>query len=248
MNGDLMLGTYQDILVIDDQTDPATRHGLADHRGITLLPKIRAAFFWFGGVLTPGIPELAARLLFSAPIETLDVQTRLRVRQLTADLCVGQLTGREFCQSVIRESGVSRMPEELEAGVKKTIHLREDVVGVIAALPDDVERWLICDFPRDWYESAASQAGLSGYFSVNRVVFTAECRLTRLAPNIFYHVIHCAGHPMDACLMIDESTPRSVEAIRHGLHAAIFVDAAAEAVCAAADGAAPPGSSTPPTG
>ncbi len=26
MNGDLMLGTYQDILVIDDQTDPAARH------------------------------------------------------------------------------------------------------------------------------------------------------------------------------------------------------------------------------
>jgi hypothetical protein len=187
--------------------------------------RIGAVFFWFGGVLTTSIPDLMARQLFALPIEKVDMATRLRMRQLEADLSVGRITAQQFCQSLIHENGVSLAAEGLEARVKQTIHLRSDVLAEVEALPSDVERWIICDYPRDWYEAAVNGSRLSANIAADRVVFTAECRLTRLIPDMFYKIVHCAGHSMDTCLMIDAVTPRSVEAIKHGLHAAIYVDA-----------------------
>ncbi len=186
------------------------------------MSKIHAVFFWFGGVLAPSIPEVMARTLFNLPLEKVNVQARLRMLQLTTDLGLGCISAQEFCDILIQEYNHALTVEGLETAIKNAVELRRDVLDVIADLPGDVERWILCDYPKEWYESARHGSVNDGL--PDRALFTSEGRLSRLTPDIFYHLSRASGHPLNTCLMIDQMTPRAVDAIKHGLHAAIFVD------------------------
>lgn len=189
------------------------------------MAKIQTIFFWLGGVITQTIPEVVARGLYCHPIEKVNIQARLHLRELVEDLYLGRMTGLSFCERAIEASGISFAAEELEAMIKDTVPLRASVLEVIKELPDTYQLWLISDYPPDWYGAIAERFGLSAYFPEDRLIFTSGCGLPRIVPNIFYYLVRQADQPMEACLMIDGRSARAVEAVKHGLPSAIFVDA-----------------------
>lgn len=189
------------------------------------MSKIQTIFFWLGGVITETIPQAVARGLCRQPIEKVNIQARLHLRELVEDLYLGRMTGLSFCERAIEASGISFAAEELEAMIKDTAPLRASVLEVIKELPDTYQLWLISDYPPDWYGAIADRFGLAAHFAEDRSIFTSGCRLTQIVPDIFYYIVRQANQPMEACLMIDGISARAVEAVKHGLPSAIFVDA-----------------------
>lgn len=185
------------------------------------MPEINAIFYWFGGVLVEGLPQLVGRGLFDLPIEKINIHTRLRLREQINELALGRLNAQAFCAALTQEYSPAHSASELESWIKQTVNLRADVLNEIAAPSDAMERWIICDYPRDWYESAVSGHELP----IKNTFFTAESNLSNLVPDIFYELSRRANYPLNRCLMVDAVTPRTVEAVKHNLHASIFVDA-----------------------
>lgn len=185
------------------------------------MPKINAIFYWFGGVLIESLPQLVGRGLYDLPIEKINIHTRLRLREMVNELALGRLNAQTFCAAVIQEYSPTRSADEMESWIKQALKLRPDVLKEIAAPPDKIERWIICDYPKDWYEVAVSGHELP----IKNIFFTEESNLSNLVPDIFYELSRRSNYPLNRCLMIDAVTPRTVEAVKHNMHASIFVDA-----------------------
>ncbi|MBL8153797.1 MAG: hypothetical protein JNM70_06400 [Anaerolineae bacterium] len=188
------------------------------------LPKIDAVAFWLEGVLAPSLADLCAVICFAKPIASVDIQPRLGLRAAIEQLALGHLQPLDFCQQVVEISGVALTAPALEAALLERLRLRDDVSPILADLPAPVARWLVTGLPRRWIEATVSQP-LQKLIPPDRWLFTAEIGLPRLIPDLFAAWIDRAGLPMSACMIVDAITPNAVEAIRHGLHSAIYVDA-----------------------
>jgi FMN phosphatase YigB (HAD superfamily) len=101
--------------------------------------------------------------------------------------------------------------------------LQPDIFEPIDRLPPRCNKWLIVDYPQDWFYPIADRLDIVSRFSEENIFFTASSGLTRLAPDIFYHIVQRSRLPMEACMVVDAVTPRAVQAIRHGLTSTIFV-------------------------
>lgn len=189
------------------------------------MTRSKTVFFWLGGVITQTVPEAVVGVLFDQPIEKVGIKLRVQLRQIAEDLYLGRSNAKVFCQQAIEVAGVALLPAQLEARLKANARLRDSVLEVISSLPDTYDIWLVSDYPPEWYESIQAWTALSTLFDKERVVFTSRCCLPRMVPDIFYYLVRQAGRSMDTCLIVDGMPARAVQAVRHGLSSAIFVDA-----------------------
>jgi len=189
------------------------------------MKKIHAVFVWLGGVITETVSEAASRQLYAQPAEKITIETRLQLRELAQELALGRLTGPSFCRQAIEATRSTLSAEDLAAGIQENVTARSSVLEMIKELPETYQRWLISDYPPKWFGSIAERLGLFSWFDENRLIITAAARLSRITPDIFYYLAHQTGQPLTACLMIDGVSARAVEAVKHGLDTAIFVDA-----------------------
>lgn len=187
------------------------------------LPAIESVGFWLGGVVAPSLPALCARVALGKPLEKLDIQVRLALREAANDLTLGRLSPAEFCGKAASIVGISNAAA-LETALINGLRLQADVLNIIDELASETTCWLICDYPRRWFEAAVSDDVLK-HIPAERVMFTAESDLANLIPDLFDEWTKRAGQPFGKAMLVDQTTPHMTEAVRHGLHAAIFVDA-----------------------
>lgn len=185
------------------------------------LPKIQAVAFWLEGVLAPSLADLCAEVFFGRPIASVDVFVRLELRAAGEQLALGQIDAAGFCARAVEICASPMTPDECEAALRKALQPREDALAVVHDLPASVARWVLCGLPREWVDAAA----LAPQIAPERWLFTCEMHLPHMTPDVFAAWTTAARLPMGACLMVDADTPRAVEAVRRGLHAAIYVDA-----------------------
>jgi hypothetical protein len=190
---------------------------------MTQMPKITALLFWFGGVIAPELSRLVAQVILNSPIEQVPSATRLRLRELATDLALGRIWPDDFCNAIAQETGSTLNGEQIAAQITAALQPDAAVIAMIDELPAEYERWLICDYPVDWFDAVWEQ--INTRFSHDRVIFTLDAELSRFAPDVFYHVARAAGQPLDMCLMIDENSKRAVEAVSCRMHSTIHVDA-----------------------
>jgi hypothetical protein len=192
---------------------------------MTSMKSYQAIFFWFGGVLVQPVSDLAAQSLYGRPIERIDLQARRALRELDQELAIGQLDGRSYGQEAIRRGQLDLAVEDLIPRMLAACSLRPGVFEISERLPAGCARWLVVDYPRDWFGQITSRLDIPARFPEERTVFIADCGLDRLAPDIFYQLVRLCGHSMKDCMIVDGATPRAVQAVRHGFSATIFVDA-----------------------
>jgi hypothetical protein len=185
------------------------------------LPKIDAVAFWLEGVLAPSLADLCAQVFFDQPIASVDVHIRLRLRTAGEQLALGQIDAAAFCARAVESCGAVMTPAECEQALRGALVLRNEVRAIVQDLPTSAARWVLCGMPRSWVDTSA----LAPIVTPERWLFTSEMHLLRLTPDVFATWATRAGLPLSACMMVDAETPRAVEAVRRGLHAAIYVDA-----------------------
>lgn len=182
-----------------------------------------AIFFWFGGVLTASLLERTLAELIPGVKGNAVIPFRQKIRSLAGDIPMGKIASQQYCQQAITVCQSNLGAPELASKISAAASLNESVAGLIARVPASYERWLVVDYPADWYQELAARWKLGSLFQENRTVFTAQLKLLRLIPDIFYHLPQEAGRAMDDCLVIDPESARSVEAMKHGLATIIYV-------------------------
>jgi FMN phosphatase YigB (HAD superfamily) len=186
---------------------------------------IKAIFFWMGGVIIQPIPELVVKELYDQPIEYIDFQNRLYLRELAQQLYIGQIDGRAYCLMAVQQCQSALEAKDLETKIIHGASLQPLILEIVDSLPTTYQRWLISDYPPEWFRPIAQRLDLFSRFQEDRIIFTSTCGLTRLVPDIFYHVVHQSNQSLKDCVIIDSVTPRAIQAVRHGLSSTIFVDA-----------------------
>lgn len=187
---------------------------------MSAIPKIEAVAFWLEGVLAPSLTDLCAQVFFAKPTASVDVHTRINLRAAGEALALGQIDAAEFCARAVEICASTLTPAECEASLRAALVPREDVRAIVRELPAHVAQWVLCGLPREWVDMAA----LAPDTMPERWLFTQEMHLPHLTPEVFAAWTTRAGLPLRACLMFDAETPRAVEAVKRGLHAAIYVD------------------------
>lgn len=117
------------------------------------------------------------------------------------------------------------MVDELQVRLCRNAMVTPSVLETLDKLPVKYERWLIVDFPRDWFNAIQQRLGLGEFFSLDRTLFTSELGLTHLVPEIFSQTTSRSGYPRNEIILVDGDTPRAVQAVREGYSATIFIDA-----------------------
>lgn len=186
---------------------------------------IDTIFFWLGGVLVETVPDVTLRALESTSNAQASFERRLRIRELAQDLALGHLNGKGYCQEVIKSNQLTIGTAELESRILEQVSLRTTVLEVIKEVAERYQTWLISEYPREWLMALNAHLDPGLHLQQERLIDTADARLTRLVPDIFYALVRHVDRPMERCLIIDGDSPRAVQAVKLGFNATIYVDA-----------------------
>jgi hypothetical protein len=187
---------------------------------MSALLKIDAVALWLDGVLAPSLADLCAQVFFAKPLASVDVNTRIRLWAAGEQLALGRIDTAEFSAQTISICGAAMTPADCEDALRAALVLREDVCAIVRELPAQTTCWVICGLPRAWVDVTT----LTSVIPPERWLFSHEMHLPHLTPDVFTAWAVLTRLPMHACMMVDAETPRAVEAVKHRLHAAIYVD------------------------
>lgn len=182
-----------------------------------------AIYFWFGGVLTSTLPERTKEVLLPGSQGRQAVDFMIAVREPAKMLSLGKIKPMDYCQQAIGICGSNITAAELARQIKTPAVINQAVIDLITKVPETYTRWLVVEYPPDWFDGVAELADLESIFPKNQQIFTAQQKLPRMIPEIFYRLPSAAGLAMDDCLVVDPDTPRATAAMRHGLAAIIYV-------------------------
>jgi hypothetical protein len=182
-----------------------------------------AVFFWLGGVLTPALPELTMAELTPGLKGHAFVHIRRQLRALVEEVALGKTNARDYCEQALAVCQSKIAVATLEEKVIRSASLRRPVATLIGEIPDRYERWLVVDYPQDWYNTLPEQAQLDALFPSNRMIFTAQLEMQRMVPDVFYRLPQKAHRPMQDCIIIDADAGRAVESMKHGLASIFYV-------------------------
>ena len=180
-------------------------------------------FFWLGGVLTESLPELNKAALFPEAGGHEAVRKQQLIRDLIEDLSLGKISPQEYSKQAIARCGAGMKSSNLEQLVLDLATLRQPVADIVERIPEAYERWLIIDYPVNWFKELADRLKLYSLFPENRTIFTAKFKIQRMVPEVFYFLPSNAGRAMKDCIVIDPISARAVEAMKHGLATIIYV-------------------------
>jgi FMN phosphatase YigB (HAD superfamily) len=189
------------------------------------MAEIRTVFAWMGGVLSETIPEAVARVVYSKPLEEIGFDARQQIKQWADELSLGRISGTRFAQHIIDLSQAKIEPERVQTAITGSLEFHDDAADVLKELASPVSVWIISDYPSDWHCQIYDRFHLSRYIPRDRVILTANCQLERMVPAVFFAILRASRSTIATSLMIDKKSSRAVEAVRHGLSSAVYVDA-----------------------
>lgn len=183
----------------------------------------KAIFFWLGGVLTDPIEEVTLDALAPKAVLKVSHATKLKLRQLAEQLSLGRISPSDYCQRALQMSKLKLDAGELEGRIIEKVALRPPVMDLLAAIPPTYERWLLSQYPMQWFSTFSRRMALSDHFPHERTMYISEIGLERIVPDLFSALPKIADCTVNECLMIDGMSARAVAAVRHGLASIIYI-------------------------
>jgi FMN phosphatase YigB (HAD superfamily) len=184
----------------------------------------KAIFFWTSGIFTPSIPTIINGAVEKASGKKINILALPDFPRLTEQLTLGQLDELAFYEKLCDIAHIDINPEAIREKIFEQIHSPTQVIEVINLLPIKFEPWLVVDIPLSWYERIFKISEIQSLFSTDHIIDLPESGLTRLIPDSFYFMTFKAHIPFERGLLIDASAKNCVQALNHGLQAAIYVD------------------------
>ena len=182
-----------------------------------------AIYFWFGGVLTDTVSGRTKAVLSPGSGGRKSGDLIKAIRKPAEMLSLGKINILEYCHQSIDICASNITAAELAHQITDTASINQTVVDLVSKIPEAYARWLVVDYPPDWFEDLSKRWDIESIFPRNQLIFTSDLNLPRMVPEIFYRLPSAAGLAMDDCMVIDPVTARATAAMRHGLAAIIYV-------------------------
>lgn len=184
--------------------------------------RITRLVFWAGGVVLPTLPEATASFL--TPGRPATLPERLGWQAAAAALSGVPEDPGQYCARV---AGALGAPDTIPATL-----LHERLATGIAALPGmpdlivelarTLEVRLVSDYPSIWLLPALGRSGLANCFPAAGISYVAGLgEIQGILDTLVGASVILPGHT----IWVDAHSPRTSAALRHGVDAAIFVDA-----------------------
>lgn len=187
------------------------------------MARFKTILFWFGGVLTENLVDLALSIVMPGARGQDFVRYRKMLEPHTLALIRGTQKPHVYCQNIVHEFESELNANQFEDSLIKGIHLHTDVVNIIQEIPEEYSRWLISDYPLKWYEVVSNSLDSPKLFPSNRVIFTADIKSADVQSQIYDHLPIFVGQSMSNCLIIDSNSARAVRGVKRGLASIIYV-------------------------
>ena len=189
------------------------------------MTSVPALFFWFSGVLSLSIPAAISNTVKRKGNPADPFSFEIRLQPLYEKLSLGLIDGSEFSRKICNELQLPIEPEAFEDAFLASIEPNQLVIEIIKRIPDQFQPWLIVDYPAAWFGQMTISMEILRLFPMEKILFSPECGLNRISPDIFMWLTSRINKTMENCLLIDSNSRRVIEALIYGLPSAIFVDA-----------------------
>jgi beta-phosphoglucomutase-like phosphatase (HAD superfamily) len=186
--------------------------------------RITRLVFVMGGVLVPRPGEVALKLL--APGQPTPPDVRLALYNLDHDLALGHIGADEYCRRAAEIAEVGGRAGDLLAALPGATSPLPGMPALVEEMSHRFELWLVSDYPRTWADDILRRSGLSTWFTADDVLILAEPTAPAAYPALFAMLISAGVVCPGSSLWIDSNPLRTSSAMRAGVDALIFVDAA----------------------
>ena len=189
---------------------------------MTVAQRITQLMLLADGVVLPTLAEAAA--FFLVPDRTLTPGQRLGLQQAALALAEGRAAPAQFCVRAAEICGEHGEPAASLLYAKLTNELSPQP-GMPSLLSDPMltcEMRLVSAYPAVWLLPALARSGLAHCFLADEISYVADLGgFARVLDALIAAGVAMPGHT----LWVDYHSPRTSEALRKGVDAAIFVDA-----------------------
>ena len=190
------------------------------------MAEIRALFFWLGGVVTQPLFNVISNLLAKEAGHSEENFYALSgTIELIDDFSLGKMDDMTFCKRVGEVAGFSFKPRQLKEKIIKSLIPNPKVTQIIGLLPVNIQRWLIIDYPQSWFDQISERLEIRPCFSSDRMIFLEKAGLNEIIPDLLTYLTQISHLPINQCSLIDQNSRRSIQTLRYGMPAAIFVNA-----------------------
>jgi len=175
-----------------------------------------------GGVVLPTLAEAAASFL--VPGRTLTPGQRLGLQQVAHALAEGREQPAQFCvraAEICGERG-GTAASLLDERLSKELPPQPGMPSLLSDPALTCEMRLVSDYPAVWLLPALARSGLARVFPAAEISFVADLGgFAGMFDALIARRVILPGNT----LWVDYHSPRTSEALRKGIDAAIFVDA-----------------------
>lgn len=183
--------------------------------------RIKRVVFLSGGVLIPRLSEITLALYSS---ESSDNQTLSReLLTVEQQLSIGKISGEDFSNRISELFNLAIDSEAFLVQAKPLIHILPGMWKVLLALRDEFELVLVSDYPDGWLEYLLQDIDQPYWFKDQNTFFLPELKPPDQQRRMLQTLVEAGAIISGSSLWIDHHPKRTMNAIRMGIYAGIFV-------------------------
>jgi hypothetical protein len=186
-------------------------------------PRIDDIVFIAGGVVVQRLEDLVLGILDAGA--NITNQKRLQSHELEKRVAIGEISPEVYCRQMAALAEVDKDGKELCAVIAEHVAPLPGVANLLAGLAEEVALSLVSDYPHQWLFPAVSRRGLGTIFNEANTIFLDEHKAPATYTALFSFLIKEGVLRPGYSLWVDYNSSRTSAAIRHGIDAALFVDA-----------------------
>lgn len=184
----------------------------------------RSIIFWMGGVITQSLLEVTTQVIEARSKKNVNLPALPRFQELCEQFTLGKIDDLQFFTEIISHGKFGLDPATILSEAIEILKPEPRTLAAIGLLPPKYQRWLLCEYPRSWYEQIAKKYGMESYFPSDHVIILPDSGLEQIAPKIFDFLPVRVGDTLENCLYFDKDPKRVIAAINRMFPAVIYVD------------------------
>jgi len=184
----------------------------------------RSIIFWMGGVITQSLLEVTTQVIEARSKKNVNLLALPRFQELCEQFTLGKIDDLQFFTEIISHGKFGLDPATIPSQAIEVLKPEPRTLAAIGLLPPKYQRWLLCEYPRSWYEQIAKKYGMESYFPSDHVIILPDSGLEQIAPKIFDFLPVRVGDTLENCLYFDKDPKRVIAAINRMFPAVIYVD------------------------
>ena len=190
------------------------------------MSKVDVVFLWAEGILFSPVDKLVLSAMDKCTGQKPNLFQNPGYAFQKEQLALGRVSGREFCEAILRMFELQAPVETFEQGIINEIAEAEGVLDSLHAIHPHIQRWLVVDFPRAWFENAPVGKSAATRMEKEKILFTPELGLDTFYPDVFSVLSKAAEAEQEFCLILDANMKRSVLAVNSRMPSAIILNLA----------------------